>query len=136
MKHLLVSAVTGLFFGAGLVISGMADPAKVLAFLTLNRHWDPSLAIVMASALAVAVPGFAWLRRRAKSFLGGAFAEPARSDVDRKLVLGATLFGLGWGLSGYCPGPALVSAGLGQPDALLLLAAMVLGAWMARRAWL
>lgn len=128
MKHLLVSAVTGLLFGAGLVISGMADPAKVLAFLTLNRNWDPSLAIVMASALAVAVPGFAWLRRRAKSFLGGPFAEPARGHVDRKLVLGATLFGLGWGLSGYCPGPALVSAGLGQPDALLLLGAMVLRA--------
>ena len=99
MKHLLVAAVAGLLFGAGLLISGMADPAKVLGFLTLNQNWDPSLAVVMVSGLAVTVPGFALLRRRQRSFLGERFVQPTSTRVDKRLLLGAALFGLGWGLA-------------------------------------
>ena len=133
MKHLCVSAAAGVLFGAGLMVSGMADPAKVLGFLTLGQHWDPSLAVVMASALAVTVPGFALLRRREHALLGERFAQPATTRIDRQLLLGAGLFGLGWGLAGYCPGPAVVSAGLGQSEALLLVPAMLVGAWMGRK---
>lgn len=132
MKNLLVAVLAGLLFGAGLMISGMADPAKVLGFLTLNQNWDPSLAVVMASGLAITVPGFALLRRRQRSFLGERFATPVSAKVDVPLLLGAALFGLGWGLAGYCPGPAVVAAGLGQSEALLLMPAMVFGALISR----
>ena len=126
----LTSLLSGLLFGAGLVISGMADPAKVLGFLHLAPGWNPSLAFVMGGALAVTLPGFAWLRRRGRALDGAALANP-QGAVDRRLLLGAVLFGLGWGLAGYCPGPAIVSAGLLQGSGLLFLPAMLAGAWLA-----
>lgn len=131
MLNGLITLLSGLLFGAGLVVSGMADPAKVLGFLTLDANWDPSLAVVMAGGLAVTMPGFAWLRRRRKPLLANTFAQPASTAMDWRLLTGAVLFGLGWGLSGYCPGPALVSAGLGQSPALLFVPAMLAGAWLS-----
>ena len=133
MRETPNSLVAGLLFGAGLVISGMANPSNVLGFLTLDAHWNPSLALVMGGALAVTVPGFAWIHRRRRLIDGTPFLPMAHAAIDRRLLVGAALFGLGWGLSGYCPGPAIVSAGLGHTDALWLVMSMVAGAWLARR---
>ena len=132
-RELLLSAVAGVLFGAGLVISQMADFNKVLAFLTLAPGWDPALMFVMAGALAVTVPGFALAQRRGRPLLAGTFASVATNSIDRRLLLGAAIFGLGWGLQGYCPGPAVVAAGLGHWTALVFLPAMLAGAWVADR---
>ena len=129
-RPLAFAALAGVLFGAGLVISGMADPARVLAFLTLGPGWDPALAFVMAGAIAVTLPGYAWLHRRGRPLFASGFS-PRVSGVDRRLLLGAAIFGLGWGLQGYCPGPAFVAAGLAQWPALVFLPAMFAGAWLA-----
>jgi len=130
---LLFATLAGLLFGAGLLISGMADPARVLGFLRLAPGWDPSLAFVMAGALAVTLPGFALMRRRGKPLLAGVLAAPTQGRLDMRLLVGAAIFGLGWGLQGYCPGPAVVAFGLLQWPALLFLPAMFVGAWLADR---
>lgn len=132
MRDIISSLVAGLLFGAGLVISGMANPDNVLGFLTLNADWNPSLALVMGGALAVTVPGFAWIHRRRRLLDGTLFTPAPHTRIDYKLMTGAVLFGLGWGLSGYCPGPAIVSAGLVHTDALLLVVAMISGALLAK----
>ena len=119
--------VAGLVFGLGLVISGMANPAKVLGFLDLAGAWDPSLALVMAGAVAVAAAAFALAGRRASALLGGPMNLPATRDVDRRLVLGSLAFGIGWGLVGFCPGPALVALGAGKLKALAFVVAMLAG---------
>lgn len=132
MNLKLVSLLSGLLFGAGLMLSGMADPQRVLGFLTLGPGWNPSLAFVMGGALCVSVPAFAWIRRRGKPLLEGEL--PALSGgIDGRLLGGAALFGLGWGLIGFCPGPAIVSAGLLQAGGILFVAAMLMGAWLADR---
>src|SRR5258708_2182538 len=110
---LAVSFALGLLFGLGLVVSGMANPAKVLGFLDLAGAWDPSLALVMAGAIAVGVVGFAVAGRRARSWLGLPMRLPSSRNVDRRLVAGGLLFGIGWGLAGFCPGPAVVALGAG-----------------------
>ena len=133
MKNLFPAIAAGLLFGMGLVISGMANPQKVLGFLSLNHNWDPALALVMGSALAVTLPGFAWLRRRGRPLLAPSLAQLTHGPLDRPLIIGAVIFGLGWGLAGYCPGPALVTAGLGISSGLLFVPAMLLGAWFAKR---
>ena len=133
MKPLLLAVVCGLLFGVGLVFSGMADPVRVLGFLTLAPGWDPSLAFVMGGALLVTAPGFWWLERRRQPLLAERFSQPPTSPVDGGLLLGAALFGAGWGLAGYCPGPALVGAGQGLAAPLLFCAAMLAGAALARR---
>jgi len=120
VKHIVVAAIAGLVFGLGLIVSGMVFPAKVLGFLDLAGAWDPSLALVMAGAIAVGLPAFAWARR-AKLKL------PDSTRIDRRLVGGSLLFGIGWGLAGLCPGPALVVAGLGDVKALGFVAAMLAG---------
>jgi uncharacterized protein len=130
MNRHLVTALAGLLFGAGLVLSGMADPARVLGFLRLGSGWDPTLAWVMAGALLVTVPGFAWLRHSGRA-AGGAGPAPGR--IDRRLLTGAALFGLGWGLAGYCPGPGLVAAGQLQPGAALFVLAMLCGMMLTAR---
>ena len=129
----VIPALVGLLFGAGLMISGMADYNKVLAFLRLAPGWDPALLLVMVGALAVTLPGFAVARGRGKPFFTGGFAHSAASAIDKRLVAGAAIFGLGWGLQGYCPGPAVVAAGLGLWPALVFLPAMLVGAWVADR---
>jgi uncharacterized protein len=117
----------GLLFGFGLLVSGMANPAKVLGFLDLAGQWDPSLAFVMAGAIALAAPAF-WLARKRESSLSGAPVQlPTARRIDRRLVGGALLFGAGWGLAGFCPGPALVAASAGQPRAWIFVAAMLAG---------
>ena len=119
--------LAGLVFGVGLIVSGMTDPGKVIGFLDVAGAWDPSLAFVMAGAISVGLFAFTFARRRARSFLGGALHLPARRDIDRKLIAGSLVFGLGWGLAGFCPGPALVSFGAGEEKAAVFVAAMLIG---------
>ena len=121
------AAIAGLVFGLGLLISGMASPEKVLGFLDLAGPWDPSLALVMGGAIAVGLLGFALVRKRSKSVLGEPMQMPTRKDIDAPLVVGASLFGIGWGLAGYCPGPALVGITAGIPSALIFTVAMLAG---------
>ena len=129
----LIALGTGLFFGWGLTLSGMTDPGKVLGFLDLAGLWDPSLAFVMGGAIAVGAVAFAVAKKRTHSFLGGAMHVPTARDVDKRLVLGSLLFGVGWGLAGFCPGPAIVSAAAGQPKALAFVAAMLAGSRLVGR---
>lgn len=119
--------LAGLLFGVGLILAGMTDPGKVLAFLDVSGAWDPSLAFVMAGAIAVSIFAFAVARRRTQAFLGGAMQLPTRRDIDRPLVVGSLAFGIGWGLVGLCPGPALVAVGAGHWEALLFTLAMLAG---------
>ena len=123
----LTALLSGLIFGFGLILSGMANPAKVLGFLDLAGHWDPSLAFVMAGAIAVGTVAFFLARKRTVSFLGGAMPLPTARDIDRWLVTGSLLFGIGWGLGGFCPGPGLVALGMGEMKALVFVAAMIAG---------
>lgn len=124
---LLIAAVSGLLFGLGLILSGMANPAKVLGFLDLAGPWDPSLALVIAGAIAVGLVAFSLARRRSLSWLGEPMRLPAAGDIDRRLVLGGLAFGIGWGLAGFCPGPALVATAMGQGKAIVFTIAMVAG---------
>jgi uncharacterized membrane protein YedE/YeeE len=121
------SFVAGLVFGLGLIVSRMFDPAKVKAFLDLAGAWDPSLALVMIGAVAVGVVAFAIAKRRRTTLLGAPLVLPSRRDVDRRLVIGSLLFGVGWGLAGICPGPALVAVGAGHAKALVFAVSMVGG---------
>ncbi len=130
MKHRISEFVVGLLFGLGLIISGMTDPGKVLGFLDLAGPWDPSLAFVMGGAIGVGVFAFAVARRRTQSFLGGAMHMPTARDIDRRLVLGSLVFGIGWGIAGFCPGPAIVSAASGQAQAMVFVLAMAVGMWV------
>jgi uncharacterized membrane protein YedE/YeeE len=119
--------VVGLLFGLGLLLSGMTDPSKVLGFLDLFGHWDPSLALVMGGAIAVGFFAFAIAKKRTTNFFGGALHLPKASAIDQRLIVGNLLFGAGWGLAGFCPGPALVSMAAGQDKALVFVVAMVFG---------
>lgn len=111
--NLLLSLLAGLVFGLGLIAAGMADPGKVIGFLDLAGTWDPSLAFVMGGGIVVGLAGFGFARRRTRSLLGLALHFPAAWAIDRRLVLGSALFGIGWGLAGICPGPGLVLMGAG-----------------------
>jgi uncharacterized membrane protein YedE/YeeE len=125
--HTVVSGLVGLIFGLGLILSGMADPAKVLGFLDLAGAWDPSLALVMVGAIAVGAVGFALARRRSTSWLGLVMNVPTSRVIDSRLIAGSLAFGVGWGLAGFCPGPALVGLGMGQPKAVVFVLAMLVG---------
>ena len=123
----LASLLAGLVFGLGLIVSGMANPAKVLGFLDLAGAWDPSLAFVMGGAVGVGMVAFFVARRRTLSWLGTPMQLPAARGIDRRLVGGSLLFGIGWGVAGFCPGPALVAVGMGSVKALLFVGAMLVG---------
>ena len=125
--YALSSFIAGLVFGIGLIVSGMVNPAKVLGFLDLAGAWDPSLALVMAGAVVVGAAAFALAGRRASTLLGTAMALPAARAIDARLVLGSLAFGAGWGLAGFCPGPALVALGAGKLKAVVFVAAMLAG---------
>ncbi|WP_418318132.1 DUF6691 family protein [Piscinibacter sakaiensis] len=127
MLYLVTSWLAGLVFGIGLIVSGMANPAKVLGFLDLAGQWDPSLAFVMAGAIAVGVVAFAIARRRNTSLIGLDMKLPTASGLDRRLIGGSVLFGVGWGIAGFCPGPALVALGMGHVKALVFVLAMLAG---------
>ena len=135
--HRISEFVVGLLFGWGLLISGMTDPGKVIGFLDLTGLWDPSLALVMGGAIAVGFFAFGSAKKRTRNFLGGALHLPTSSDIDKRLILGALLFGAGWGLAGFCPGPGIVSMAAGQPKAAVFVVAMLAGMlvfeWMDRR---
>lgn len=117
----------GVLFGLGLLLAGMADPSKVLAFLDLAGAWDPSLALVMVAAIGVAALPMSLARRRSRALLGGAMQLPTRRDLDARLIGGSLLFGVGWGIAGICPGPALAILLSGHWQALLFVAAMLVG---------
>jgi hypothetical protein len=126
MARLIGGLGCGVLFSLGLVVSGMIDPAKVLAFLDMfGGAWDPSLALVMGAALAVAFPGFRFAARRNRPALDDRFHPPRPAAVDARLVVGSVLFGVGWGLSGYCPGPAVAALGLGDARTMAFAAAML-----------
>jgi uncharacterized membrane protein YedE/YeeE len=123
----IASLLAGLVFGLGLIVSGMANPAKVLGFLNLAGPWDPSLALVMVGAIAVGLVAFHVARKRTTSLLGAAMELPISRQIDRRLVLGSVLFGVGWGIVGFCPGPAIVALGMGQAKAVVFVVAMLFG---------
>jgi len=124
---IFTSLLAGLVFGLGLIVSGMANPAKVLGFLDLTGAWDPSLALVMAGAIGVSFIAFLFAKRRTRSLLGAEMKLPTGGKIDRRLVIGSTLFGIGWGVAGFCPGPGLVALGMGEVKALIFVAAMLVG---------
>ena len=119
--------LAGLVFGIGLLVSGMTDPGKVLGFLDLAGNWDPSLALVMVGAIAVGLVAFALAKQRALSLLGLPMQLPTARQIDRRLVLGSLTFGIGWGVAGICPGPALVLLGAGVPQGMVFVVAMLGG---------
>jgi len=125
--NVLTALLAGLVFGFGLIVSGMANPQKVLGFLDLAGLWDPSLALVMAGAIAVGSVAFFVAHRRTISFIGAAMRLPTARHIDRRLVVGSVLFGVGWGIAGFCPGPGLVTLGMGESKALAFVTAMLLG---------
>lgn len=122
-----ISFLSGLLFGLGLIIAGMANPAKVLGFLDLFGAWDPSLALVMIGAIGAAFLPMQWAQRADRSLDGAPMQLPDTRRIDRRLVLGALIFGAGWGVAGFCPGPAVVALGTGVPQALLFVVAMLGG---------
>lgn len=138
MKAALAAFGCGLVFGLGLIISGMSDPAKVLGFLDLaaiaQRRWDPSLALVMVGAVAVTAIGFRLALRRTRPWFAPGFSVPSVRAVEGRIIVGAAIFGVGWGLAGICPGPALTLLGAGRSDAVPFIIAMVIG--MAGARWL
>ena len=133
MVTALSAFVCGLVFALGLGLGGMTQPARVIGFLDVTGPWDPTLAFVMGGAVSTASLFFPRILVRSKALSGARFAVPTRQDIDAPLVLGAALFGVGWGLAGYCPGPALVSLVTGSPSVFIFVAAMIAGLFLAGR---
>lgn len=129
----LVALAIGVLFGAGLLLSGMTQPTKVLGFLDWLGAWDPSLLFVIGGAVVVYGVAYRLILRRKQPLLADAFVLPSRTEIDAKLIGGAALFGVGWGLGGYCPGPSIVSLASGALDAIVLVAATAAGMWIASR---
>lgn len=132
-QRLLAALAAGLLFGVGLVVSQMSSPTKVLAFLDVAGNWDPSLALVMGAALLVTLPAFRLILGRSQPLFDERFHLPVNSSIDLRLLLGAAIFGIGWGLAGFCPGPALAALGAGQADPWLFVFGLLLGSWVAGR---
>lgn len=131
--NIILSTLTGTLFGLGLAISGMIDPAKVLNFLDLAGHWDPTLIFVMGGAVLVTLPAYQLARRRSAPLLTTKFSLPKTNLIDRRLLIGAAIFGIGWGVGGFCPGPAVAALSSGQWPVLAFVLAMVAGMWLADR---
>ena len=131
--HTLIALLSGLVFGLGLIAGGMTDPAKIKGFLDLFGAWDPSLALMMCGAIAIAVFAFAAARRRATSWTGEPIELPTTTLIDRRLIGGGALFGVGWGIAGFCPGPAVVALGSGLGAAWIFVPAMLVGMWIHDR---
>ena len=130
MLMLIISLFCGLIFGLGLLISGMANPQKVLGFLDITGLWDPSLILVMAGAILAALLPFQWAKNQSRSLLGQTMQLPDKTQIDRPLIVGSLLIGIGWGLAGICPGPAIVLLGLKQINAIYFVLAMLAGMWI------
>jgi len=138
MKHyfgLLSQYAIGVLFGWGLIISGMSNPQKILGFLDLAGNWDPSLAFVMMGAVLVGLAGFYIVSNRSQAFFGGALHIPTRRDITKPLLIGSLIFGAGWGIAGFCPGPALVALGAGHFKAFVFVAAMLAGMEICERSF-
>lgn len=131
---IVASLLAGLLFGAGLAVSQMINPQKVLAFLDVTGNWDPSLALVMGAALVVSAVGYRIAKRRDQPLLTSRFQLPTRVDIDGRLAGGALIFGVGWGLAGYCPGPAIAATAIGIAEPWAFLGAMLVGSVAARLA--
>ena len=127
MASAIASLIAGLVFGLGLILSGMGNPAKVQNFLDFFGAWDPSLAFVMGGAILVGLVAFTWARKRKTSLLGDPMQLPSSTAVDKRLLTGAALFGIGWGLAGFCPGPAVMNLGTLRGEVWLFVAAMLAG---------
>jgi uncharacterized membrane protein YedE/YeeE len=125
--QILMALIAGLVFGLGLIVSGMTNPAKVIGFLDLAGEWDPSLAFVMGGAVLVGLVAFRFAAKRSKALLGDAMRLPTATQIDRRLVLGGLAFGVGWGLAGYCPGPAVASLWTGVTEPIIFVVAMLVG---------
>jgi uncharacterized protein len=132
MRQVATAFVCGLLFGIGLIVSQMSNPAKVIGFLDITGQWDPSLAFVMAGAVAVFALGYRLALRRSAPLLDKSFALPGKTNVDKALISGSLLFGLGWGLAGLCPGPAIVSSSFGDPRIWMFIVAMLSGMAIVR----
>jgi uncharacterized membrane protein YedE/YeeE len=132
LKTILFAFASGLIFGLGLILAGMANPAKVLGFLDVAGTWDPSLAFVMAGAIMIGFVAFLFAKKRTQSFLGLPMQMPTNQLIDKKLVFGSALFGIGWGLAGICPGPGIVLLGVGGVKGLVFVSALVLGVLIFR----
>lgn len=130
---ILVALLSGLLFGLGLSLGGMTDPAVVLGFLDVFGQWNPRLAFVMGGAVLTTAIGYRWVLRRSRPLLEDSFQLPKARHFDIRLIGGAAVFGIGWGIAGYCPGPALASLSGGAPSLLVLLASMIAGWWLATR---
>ena len=134
MKDMLTSLLAGLVFGLGLTISGMVNPQKVLSFLDIAGAWDPSLLLVMGAAVTVTFIGYQLILKRSKPLVGSSFQVPTAKHIDRPLILGAIFFGLGWGLSGLCPGPALAALSTFSTEALVFVTTMSIGMVLGKKA--
>jgi uncharacterized membrane protein YedE/YeeE len=132
MRSILVALGTGILFGAGLTVSDMVNPARVLAFLDIFGNWDPALAFVMGGAIIPAAIAFAISKRLRQPLLDERFFVPENKVIDRQLVTGAAIFGAGWGLAGYCPGPAIAGVAFGDWQPVIFILAMVAGMWLYR----
>ena len=129
----IIATIAGVLFGFGLALSGMLSPGKVIGFLDVAGNWDPSLAFVMGGAVAITVVSFRLLLKRPVPVFGSKFHLPTSNDIDKRLIIGAGLFGLGWGIGGLCPGPALSSLAYADPRIVVFVAAMVTGILIAKR---
>jgi uncharacterized membrane protein YedE/YeeE len=134
MRTFVAALLSGFVFGLGLAVSEMTDPARVVGFLDVAGQWDPTLLFVMGSALAVTLPGFTLTLRRHRPLCGDRFVLPTKIQIDAPLIAGAAIFGLGWGLSGFCPGPAVAALATLSPSVAAFVAAMIVGRWLA--AWI
>ena len=123
----LFALISGVIFGLGLIVSGMANPQKVIGFLDVFGDWDPSLALVMVGAIGVGIVVFTYAGKRAKTFLGDDLQITKQTVIDKKLVFGSLIFGVGWGVAGFCPGPGLVSLGMGYFEGFIFVIAMIAG---------
>ena len=133
MNRLLAALGAGALFGAGLTLAGMVNPMKVLNFLDVAGHWDPSLALVMGGGLMVTLITFRWVLARDKPFFADRFNLPANTSIDRRLIVGSLFFGIGWGLAGYCPGPAVAALSFGTAEPWIVVAAMLVGSFVSKR---
>ena len=128
----IVSLISGLIFGLGLIIGGMANPQKILNFLDIFGQWDPSLIFMMGAAVITTFLGFRYVLKNERPILAGKFELPTRKIIDKSLIIGAALFGIGWGLGGFCPGPALTSISLGATGTYIFVLSMIAGMWGAK----
>ena len=132
MRHILPGLVVGLLFGAGLALSGMINPARVLGFLDVAGAWDPTLAFVLGGALVPSTLSYILVRRMTRPIMADEFCIPQSRTIEKRLLAGAAMFGIGWGLVGLCPGPAIAALVLGKWEIWLFVAAMITGMWLQR----